>query len=124
MELTTKRKLIDTLGYGLILWLIGFALGMLLFPFVPVSLIGLPILAVLIPVTIFVAYKRFKKISAPSSYYLLVAVVWVLFPVILDYLFLVKAFNVQNYYDLDLIVYYISTFLIPLVIGLKYGNAK
>ncbi len=66
-EITTKKKLMDTLGWGFILWLIGFALGMMLFPFVPVELIGWPILIASIPIIIFVAYKRFNNLDASSS---------------------------------------------------------
>lgn len=47
--ITAKRKLTDTIGWGFILWLIGFALGMILFLFVPLKYIGLPILAIFIP---------------------------------------------------------------------------
>lgn len=97
---------------------------MVLFPFVPVNFIGLPIIAVLIPLMIFIAYKKFKNLGVSSAYYLLVAVVWVMFPLVFDYLFIVKVFNVQNYYDFDLAIYYFLTFLIPLVIGLKYGKTK
>ena len=34
------RILKDALGWGLILWVIGYALGIMLFAFVPASLIG------------------------------------------------------------------------------------
>ena len=35
-----KQCVIDTLGWGLVLWLIGYVLGILLFFALPVSLIG------------------------------------------------------------------------------------
>lgn len=123
-EITAKRKLKDTLGWGFILWFIGFALGMILFPFVPVKFIGLPILAVFIPLAIFIAYKRFNNFGAPTSYYLLIAVIWLGLALILDYVFIVKAFKPENYYDFDVMIYYLTTFLIPLIVGFKYGAKK
>lgn len=122
--ITTKRKLMDTIGWGFIFWLIGFTLGMIFFPFVPVKYIGLPILAVYIPLTIFIAYKRFKKFGAPTSYYFLVASVWLVFALVLDYIFIVKAFKSENYYDFDVMIYYLATFLIPLIVGFKYGRKE
>lgn len=124
MELTTKRKLIDTLGWGFILWLIAFILGTMLFPFVPTKFLGLFTLPVAIIITPLVAYKRFRNFGAPSSYYLLVATVWVLLNVVFDYLVIIKTFNAQNFYDLDLIIYYLATFLAPLIIGFKYGGRQ
>lgn len=123
-NISIKRKLMDILGWGFILWLIGFVLGMMLFLFVPVKYIGLPILTIFIPLSIFIAYKRFKNFSAPTSYYFLVAVVWLILALVLDYIFVVKAFKPENYYDFDVIVYYFATFLIPLIIGFKYGTKK
>lgn len=122
--ITTKRKSMDTVGWGLILWLVGFALGMMLFPFVPVKYIGLPILAVYIPLTIFIAYKRFKNFGASTSYYFLVAAVWFGLALVLDYILIVRAFKSENYYDFDAMIYYFATFLIPSIIGFKYGRKE
>ena len=36
----TKQFFKDALGWGFSLWLIGYALGMLFFPIIPVSMIG------------------------------------------------------------------------------------
>ncbi len=119
-----KNKAIDFLGYGFGLWLLGFALGMLFFSFVPASLLGLPILLVMTPVAIYATLKRFKNANYSLSYYAGVGVAWLAIAVVLDYFLLVKAFNVQNYYDADVIIYYAVTFLIPVGVGLKYGSQK
>lgn len=116
------RIITDALGFGILLWMIGFSLGMILFPFVPVAYIGLPILLIVIPLTFLVSYYRFKRKGFTKTYYLTVAALWLLIAVIFDYTFLVRGFNVQNYYDLDIIVYYAMTFIIPLSVGIKFGK--
>ncbi len=117
-----KNFLINAFGFGILLWIIGFALGMMLFPFVPVAYIGLPILAIMTPVTFFVAYKRFRSKAYKTNYYLAVAAVWLLIALLFDYIFLVIAFNAQNYYDADIMVYYILAFAIPAAVGIKFGR--
>lgn len=120
----SKTKLIDTIGLGFAVWLVGYAAGMMLFAFVPLSVLGWFVLAVLIPVAIFIAYKRFRGMKAPALYFLFVAASWVSLAVVFDHLFIVKAFNVQNYYDVDVFIYYALTFFIPLSMGLKYRKSE
>ena len=47
-----------------------------------------------------------------------------LIAVVFDYLLIVRAFNVQNYYGLDVFIYYGLTFLIPVAMGMGYGKAN
>ena len=54
----------------------------------------------------------------------MVALVWVVLAMILDYLFIVMAFNNQSYYKADVFVYYLVTFLVPFVVGFRYGRGK
>ncbi|MFZ3066397.1 MAG: hypothetical protein WA277_14070 [Nitrospirota bacterium] len=119
-----KKIIMDTIGWGFILWLIGYGLGMVFFVLVPQYMIGWFVLPIMTPITVYVALKRFKNSSEPALYYLTVAITWALIAVVFDYLFIVKAFNVQNYYDFDVFIYYILAFLIPLFIGLKYGRTN
>jgi hypothetical protein len=122
MDELLKRKLIDTLGLGFGLWLLGFALGMMLFPFVAVAIMGRYIIAVMLPVTLYAAYKRFAGLKETQGYYLLVGISWLHIAVAMDYVFLVKAFSVQNFYDTDIMVAYALSLLVPVAIGLRYGN--
>ncbi|HEY7777097.1 MAG TPA: hypothetical protein VIA09_01030 [Nitrososphaeraceae archaeon] len=119
-----KMRLVDMLGCGCILWFIGYAFSLSLFPIVPVAMIGWLVSAVLIPITILVALTRFKNSQMSFSYYLFVGIVWLAIAFSLDYLFIIVAFNVSNYYNLDVFIYYVVTFLIPLVIGIKYGRKQ
>lgn len=112
-----KRLVIDALGFGGLLWMIGFTLGMVFFPFVAAEYLGIPILAILVPVTLVVAYYRLRRRPAPATHILIVAVMWLGIALLFDYLFLVKAFHVSNYYDLDVVVYYGATLLVPLAAG-------
>lgn len=60
-----------------------------------------------------------KKVKANSfQYYALLAFVWVLIAVALDYFFIVKAFKpADGYYKLDVYLYYVLTFALPLIVG-------
>jgi hypothetical protein len=116
-----KRKLPGTIGWGLVLWLIGYGLSVVLFAIVPVSVIGWLVSIPLIPFTVWIAYRRLRNLDAPFRYYVVVATAWLATALILDYLFIVRLFNVEGYYDLDVSIYYVLTFLIPLVVGWRYG---
>lgn len=118
----TKRIIVDSVGFGILLWVIGFALGMMFFPFVPAAYIGLPILLIMTPATFFVLYRRFRSKGFSEAYYLTVGAAWLLIAAIFDYIFLVRAFSVQNYYDADLFVYYVLTFMMPVLVGIKFGR--
>lgn len=52
------------------------------------------------------------------SYYFCVAIVWTLIAVVLDYVFIVKAFKpADGYYKPDVYLYYVLTFILPLLVG-------
>lgn len=113
-----KQIIIDFLGWGVILWLIGYLLGILLFALVPPSIIGW----IITPIgTIILLWVLIKKIKSSSfKYYLLLGISWTIIAIVLDYLFLVQLFKPQDgYYKLDVYLYYLLTFLLPLIIGWK-----
>lgn len=111
-----KQTLKDTLGWGFLLWLIGYALGMMLFIVVPPSMIGWVIMPIGIIITLWVLFKKIESDSL--KYYALLAIVWTLIAVVFDYFFLVKAFNpADGYYKLDVYLYYSLTFALPLLVG-------
>lgn len=112
----TKQLLKDTLGWGFILWLIGYGLGIMLYAVVPLSLIGWIVMPVGTLITLWVLWKKIKGKS--MSYYLKIAIVWTLIAVAFDYFFLVKAFKpADGYYKLDVYLYYVLTFSLPLAVG-------
>jgi hypothetical protein len=106
----------DAFGWGFILWLIGYVLGIIFFKIIPPSLIGWIIMPIGIIITLWVLFRKIKGES--FKYYALLAVVWTLLAIILDYFFLVKAFKpADGYYKLDVYLYYALTFILPLAVG-------
>lgn len=106
----------DALGWGFILWLIGYILGMVLFAVVPVAVLGW----IIMPIgTIITFWVLLKKVKADSfQYYLFLAIIWTLIAIVFDYLFIVKMLKpADGYYKLDVYIYYASTFIIPFIVG-------
>ncbi|MDE1804433.1 MAG: hypothetical protein KGH59_01465 [Candidatus Micrarchaeota archaeon] len=124
MKTAAKTTIIDALGMGIGIWLIGYIGSILLFSFIPANLLGWILFTVLTPLTLLIAYLRFRNRSGRMRYYLLVAAVWVCVAVVFDYLFIVKLFNSIDYYKPDVFVYYITTFIIPLAIGHRFGRSR
>jgi hypothetical protein len=106
----------DTIGWGFFLWLIGYLLGILLFMFVSPSILGWIIMPVGTVITLWVLVKKIK--GTTFQYYLLLAIVWMFIAIFCDYFLLVRVFNpTDGYYKLDVYLYYILTFILPVVIG-------
>lgn len=112
----TKQFLKDAFGWGIILWLIGYALGMILFSVVSLPLIGWIIMPIGVAITIWILVRKIKAKS--FKYYVLMGTVWLLIAIVFDYFFLVKAFKpADGYYKLDVYLYYALTFFLPLIVG-------
>lgn len=106
----------NAFGWGLILWLIGYVLGMVLFAFVPASMIGWVIMPIGIAITLWVLFKKIPSVTFKE--YVQIAVVWTVLAALLDYLFIVKLLKpADGYYKLDVYLYYALTFALPLIVG-------
>ena len=119
---STRVAVTDALGWVALLWFIGFALGVAAFPFVAPAYIGLVVLPILVPVTIWAVHRRFKGRGVPLPYYAVVGALWLLLAVALDYAVIVRGFQAPNYYDADIFVYYAAMFVIPLIGGRQWGG--
>jgi hypothetical protein len=118
-----KQLLKDGLGWGFLLWLIGYFLGIVLFMVVPPSMVGWVIMPIGIVISLWVLIKKVKGDSL--QYYLKIAIIWALIAVILDYLLLVKVFKpADGYYKLDVYLYYALTFALPLLVGWRKNIKK
>jgi len=118
-----KQCLKDALGWGTGLWFIGYILGIILFMFVPANMIGWVISLIGIIITLWVLLKKVK--GEDTIYYLKIAVAWTVIAVVFDYLFLVKLFNPAGcYYKLDVYFYYVTMFLLPLLVGIFKTKKK
>ena len=114
---TQARPLLkDSLGWGFVLWLVGYVLGIILFFVLPPSLIGWAITPVGIVLILWILLKRVR--ASLLRDYVILAFVWTAIAVVCDYLFIVKAFNPPDgYYKLDVYLYYALTFIAPLAVG-------
>ncbi|HEY6088167.1 MAG TPA: hypothetical protein VD771_00100 [Gemmatimonadaceae bacterium] len=111
-----RQLLKDAFGWGVLLWIVGYALGMILFAFVPPNLIGWIILPIGTAIALWIAFKKVK--GDTLRYYWLVALVWTLIAVLGDYVFIVKALKpADGYYKPDVYLYYALTLAIPLFAG-------
>lgn len=111
-----KRFVKDAFGWGFVLWIIGYALGMILFAVVPVNLIGWVIMPIATVITLWVAFRKVK--GDTLGYYCLVGLSWLVIAFLGDYLFIVKVLKpADGYYKLDVYVYYALTVAIPLFAG-------
>jgi tellurite resistance protein TehA-like permease len=105
----------NTVFWGIVLWLIGYVLGIIFFMLVPKDLIGWFIFPIGIIVTLWVLLYKIKRDELLCYFGL--GLIWTILAVLLDYLFIVILFNSPDYYKLDVFLYYASTFLLPLIVG-------
>lgn len=106
----------DSLGWGFLLWFVGYILGIAFFFVLPAAWIGWAIMPLGILMTMWVALQ---KINATAwGYYIMLAIAWLVIAVVLDYFFIVQIFKpVDGYYKIDVYFYYLFTFLIPVLVG-------
>lgn len=120
---TDKQFFKDTLGWGFLLWLFGYILGIIFFAVAPPSIIGWIIAPIATIITLSILIKKIK--SSSVQYYLIVGIIWTSLAIVLDYFLIVKAFKPEDgYYKLDVYLYYALTFMLPLIIGLRKHRAN
>lgn len=108
-----KQLIKDSFGWGFLLWLIGYILGFLFFAFVPPAMIGWVIMPIGTAITLWVLFKKIK-----IDNFLLLAIIWTIIAIVLDYFFIVKALKpADGYHKLDVYLYYALTFILPLIVG-------
>jgi membrane protein DedA with SNARE-associated domain len=113
--MTIKEKLTNTLLWGFVLWFVGYVAGIALFMLVPKEYIGWFITPF---ATVLMVWVVLKKVRRPElSCYFGVGLLWTIMAVVLDYLFIVKLFNSNEYYKLDVFLYYALTLILPLCVG-------
>lgn len=113
-----KQFLKDGLGWGFLVWLLGYGLGIVFFTVVPPNLIGWFVTPIGIIISLWVLIKKIH--SKKIAYFSAIALVWTVIAIICDYFFLVRAFKPTTpYYKLDVYIYYLLTFLLPVIVGLK-----
>lgn len=113
---TSKGKIfLNTVFWGFVLWLFGYILGFVFFAIAPKELIGWYILPFGVAFTLFVLIKRVSR--SEFGCYFGLGLIWTIMAIVLDYFLLVKMLNTTNYYKIDVYIYYILTFILPLLVG-------
>lgn len=111
-----KQLYKDIFGWGFLLWLFGYLLGIILFFAVPKSMIGWMITPIATIATLWVLIKKIHGISL--SYYFQIAIFWTLMAILLDYFLLVRVLKPEDaYYKADVYLYYALTSILPLLVG-------
>ena len=113
--MTKTQILKSNLKWGFILWVIGWVLGIIFFMTPIKPIMGWVITPIGIVITLWVLFKKINR----QQYlcYFGVAVIWTLMAILLDYFFNVLLFKIGlSYYKLDIYVYYITTFILPLLV--------
>lgn len=123
MEKNKGKIFLNTVFWGFVLWLFGYALGIVFFAFVPTGQIGWYIMPFGVAFTLWVLLKKIKR--EEFTCYIGLGVVWMLMAMALDYVFIVKLLKSAGYYKLDVYAYYALTLLLPIAVGwMKFRNNK
>jgi hypothetical protein len=112
---TNLKVFLNTIFWGFVLWLIGYILGFIFFSFIPKDLIGWYVMPFGIAVTLWILFKKIAR--KEFKCYIGLGIFWALIAVIFDYFFIVKLLNSHDYYKPDVYVYYLLTFLLPIIVG-------
>lgn len=122
MAAIDKKFITAALGWGFLLWFIGYILGIVFFMFVPVHLLGWVLMPIGTLVTLWVLCKKIPH--SGFNFYIQLGISWTVLAIVLDYFFIVQLLQpADGYYKPDVYVYYLLTFLLPLLVG-KYKAAQ
>jgi len=114
--MSIKKKLINTVIWGFVLWLIGYIAGFVLFFILPKAYIGWAITPFATLISIWVLMKKVRRPELMC--YFSLGLLWTIMAVGLDYLFIVKMLKTgASYYKPDVFLYYILTFILPIMVG-------
>jgi hypothetical protein len=111
---------LNTIFWGVALWLFGYILGFVFFALVPQEMIGWFIMPFGVIFTLWVLLKKIKRESFVC--YVGLGVIWTIMAIALDYVFIIKLLKSGDYYKIDVYFYYILTFALPVIVGLYQKN--
>jgi hypothetical protein len=115
METNKAKIFLNTAFWGLMLWLFGYVLGFVFFAFVPITMIGWVIMPFGLAATLWVLFKKIER--KEFMCFIGLGIVWTVMAIVLDYIFLVQLLKPTNYYQVDVILYYVLTFVLPIAVG-------
>jgi hypothetical protein len=106
----------DTLGWGILVWLMGYILGFVFFALVPSYAIGYFVTPLGVAFTLWVLFKKVK--SKTFAEYVAIGAVWTILAMALDYIFILLLLHpTDGYYKFDVYLYYTLAFLLPVMVG-------
>ncbi|MFZ6015989.1 MAG: hypothetical protein ACOYUZ_06605 [Patescibacteria group bacterium] len=111
----TKEIFFNTVFWGFALWLFGYVLGFVFYPFIPKDMLGWVIMPFGLIAILWVLFKKIKRSTLIC--YIGLGAFWVVMAVILDYLFIVLLLKATDYYKLDVQLYYLFTVALPMLVG-------
>lgn len=118
----TRALAKQLLGWGVLLWLIGYALGVVLVFIVAPRLVGWIILPIGVALTWWVLVHKVR--GERVSDYAQIGVAWGAMAILFDYLFIVKAFHpADGYYKPDVYLYYALILALPLLVGWRTAKS-
>jgi hypothetical protein len=122
-EMRNKKFLLKTVKWGVVLWLFGYILGFILYPFVPAAQLGWFITPIATAVTIWVLVKYIKNETLSDS--ISTGVIWTIIAVVLDYIFIVMLLKPEDsYYKFDVYLYYVLALTLPTIVFLYKNRCK
>jgi len=113
--MNAKKIFLNTISWGFLLWLWGYALGFVFYALVPKDLIGWCIMPLGVAATLWVLSKKIKRES--FTCYIGLGVIWTLIAAVMDYVFIVRLLQAADYYKADIYIYYFLTFALPVAVG-------
>lgn len=115
MQNDNGKIFLNTVGWGFVLWLVGYVLGIVFFVLVPKDQIGYFVMPLGVAFTLWVLWKKIKREELMCYFGL--GIIWTIMAVVLDYFFNVKLFRLTDYYKHDIYLYYILTLVLPVAFG-------
>jgi len=115
-----QKFLTPAFMWGTALWLFGYALAFVIYPFLAVDLLGWAVMPFGVAFTLWVLL--YKPLAGDLKQHVLLGFIWAALAIILDYIFIVQALHPANgYYKLDVYLYYALAFALPCAFGIwKY----
>lgn len=109
--------------WGFLLWLFGYILGFVLFFVVPTAYLGWVIMPLGIFFTLWVLSHKIPHTTL--DHYIIIALIWTIIAIVCDYYLLVKVLHpADGYYKLDVYLYYLITFMLPIIYSTSHYVQK
>lgn len=103
------------IGWGIVLWLVGYVLGFLFYMVVPPAMIGWYLMPIGCVLTCIVLWRWVPLVSHQRA--LAISIGWTIIAIVCDYFGIVRLLApADGYYKLDVYLYYVLTFALPLCV--------